>query len=260
MGIKEIEMETKAKEQVLRGALVVAAAALAAGVVVFGAAVSQAQTTDAPSICPPADPPACMARCLVSKRKCWNACRTRKRQCLEEARSEATACKLECRETSPDNIGQCKRRCIAAAIAKARRECRLGVPVCVRQCNPEPCRELCSPAADASSSTNADVDTVCDPPADRNCLGQCAVELKQCAARVYREGRQCIAGCRELRGPERRQCVRDCVDTTVAAGKQCLTGFRECVGGCKPVTDPPVVDPPVTDPPAMPGMPGRPIG
>ncbi len=257
-------MKAKAKEQVFRGALAAATAAFVAGMIVFGAAVAQAQATDTPSICPPADPPACMARCLVSKRKCWNACRTRKRQCLEEARAQATACKLECRETDPDNVGQCKRRCIAAAIAKARHECRLGVPVCVRQCNPEPCRKLCAPAVDAAggAAAMAGAAPVCEPPVDRDCLGQCAGQLKQCAGRVYREGRQCIASCRDLTGAERRQCVRDCVDKTVAAGKECLAGFRQCVEGCRPVTDPPVTDPPVTDPtgPGTAGVPVGPIG
>ena len=225
-----------------RPGLVVASTALfVAGLFVLlsapAATAGFAGTTDAVSICPPQAPPVCMTECLRDKRECWKGGGGRKRRCLEGGRAGHWAGKAGCRtaDNASEAPGVCRRRCIAAAIVKAKKQCKLGFPVCYRECNPQSCREECGIDRPAVTPNDA---TVCRPPVDRPCLGQCARDLKQCARRVYRDGKQCVSGCRELTGADRRMCVRDCVDKTVAAGKQCVLTFRECVAGCKPTIDP----------------------
>ncbi|MEE8312662.1 MAG: hypothetical protein V3R77_10400 [Candidatus Binatia bacterium] len=125
-----------------------------------------------PEICPPPDPAACLVRCHLHKR-----------------------------------------RCVAAGIETARKQCKAGKPVCMRGCNPESCRAMCDigedagdrtpdvePVAEAAPQSALERDPtgeqptdgdVCVPAVDRECLGACAPELRECARRVHEAGRQC---------------------------------------------------------------------
>jgi len=221
----------------------VAAAALA--VAVLAAAPGSVSAQD---ICEPPDQAACLVRCKVHKRECFEACTARKRQCLHGVRAELQACKLGCRSdetAAADGIGACKRRCVATAIEVGRKQCKLGRPVCLRECNPESCRELCAddePVTDEvpADAANDGVDTGvtgtddCIPPVDRECLGQCAGQLRECATRVHKEARTCLDTCSDLRGEERWRCIAECARTARDHGKTCKKNFRDCAADCRP--------------------------
>lgn len=223
--------------------LAAVALAVAAITVVPGAAGAQ-------EICEPPDQAACLVRCKVHKHECFEACTARKRQCLHGVRAELQACKLGCRsdETAADDgVGTCKRRCLAVAIETGRKQCKLGRSVCLRECNPESCRELCAaddePITDSTvpDEVPSDADTGevddrhadCIPPVDRECLGQCAGALRECATRVHKEARACLDTCSELRGPERWRCVAECARTARDHGQTCKQNFRDCAAGCR---------------------------
>jgi len=235
-----------------------AAAALAMAVLALSPATASARA-GAPEICPPSDPAACLVRCHLHKRECHEACSARKKQCLHKVRAEVQACRLGCRadESVEESVGVCKRRCVAVGIKAARKQCKAGKPVCMRRCNPESCREMCEPVdvpgddtpgvepvADQASQTALELDPVeerpadgdvCVPPVDRECLGACATELRECALRIHEAGRQCVAGCSELRGEERWICYRECAAMAHEQGKQCQKSFRRCAADCREV-------------------------
>jgi len=217
--------------------------------------------TDTPEICPPGDPGACLIRCHYHKRECLQACTERKSECLSGVRAELQSCKLECRANSDDAeaLGFCKRRCVAHAIETAKTECKAGRPVCVHECNPLGCRRACGlspePTDGAPSDGTGDPATLeepaptdapadgggtvdqCVPPPDRECLGQCARALEQCAKRVRAATGECLQGCRGLTGDDLRLCVRDCATTAREQGKTCKDDFRLCTDACWPTSD-----------------------
>lgn len=242
----------------VRAAARLAALALAAAVLALSPAAAAAQT-DVPEICPPSDPAACLVRCHLHKRKCHEACSARKKQCLHKVRAEVQTCKLGCRadESLDEGLSDCKRRCVAAGIEAASKQCKAGKPVCMRLCNPDSCGDMCDigdGAGDGAPEVEpvagsvpqsalegepiedrpADGD-VCVPPVDRECLGACATGLRECARRVHEVGRQCVAGCSETRGDERWVCYRDCAATAEKHGQQCQNTFRRCALDCRDV-------------------------
>jgi hypothetical protein len=219
------------------------ALALVALTVVSGAFASPGSARA--EICPPDDSAACFVRCRLHKRDCAAACRAEKRECVLRVRASLQECKLGCRNdpTAAADVGTCKRDCVATAIELARSECGLGKDTCVRQCNPESCRELCGTEPEPSVSvapTNpstirdgvGSVDE-CVPPVDRDCLGGCADDLRACAQRVGQAGRACLDECATLRGPERWQCVRTCAESIQTNGAVCRRNFGLCVDDCR---------------------------
>ncbi len=204
-----------------------------------------------PEICPPDDPYACLAECRLHKQECLDGCRMRKRECLLEVRAEVHACKLDCRlDDTVEDVGACKRACVAEGRTNAREQCKIGRPVCVRECHPQGCAVECGlrdgdaepadepapDAGDAVPSVGTAVPERCEPPIDRECLGGCARELKACTAGVIEAAEACLQGCKELRGWERLHCVHACLERAGEAAKTCRIDFRACVGECKDVS------------------------
>lgn len=229
------------------------AAALTATVLALAPGGAAAARTDAREICPASDQGACLVRCKLHKRACHGACVARKKQCLHKVRAEVQACKLGCRadESLDENSGACKRSCVAVGVETARKQCKAGKPVCMRKCNPETCRELCAvddePGDDTTNVEPAGqrptdagelgdvVAATCVPPTDRECLGECAAALRQCVEAVHQAGRQCLEGCRELRGEERWICYRECAASAHAQGRECSRSLRRCAADCRNV-------------------------
>jgi hypothetical protein len=201
--------------------------------------------------CPPENPVGCLIRCKIEKLECFGGCRARKLACLGEVRGEARACRLECRLDggTDEEISACKRECTANALSKAREVCKLGKPSCVRLCHPESCREHCGLVPDDGGDAAASVERgdapMCEPPVDRECLGECARELRRCATSVHEDATECLDTCSDLRGWERLRCVTDCVEDAREDAKACKGDFRECAGECGVKVD--EVDPPATE-------------
>ena len=177
-------------------------------------------------LCPPPDPETCLERCYRHKRECYGTCKERKRQCIAGARLEAKACRLECRsEDSVEDVGRCRRRCVAEGLRTAVYECKLGRPVCMKECNPHACPRRCDALLDDATRT-------CERPGDLECLGECAREFRRCLHAVREDGRDCASSCSEYRDEDRRRCLRACAEKTHEGAARCVGAFRDCAGGC----------------------------
>jgi len=219
---------------------------------VLGVSLMVAPRAEA-ELCPPPDGAACFVRCRLHKAECADACRADKKQCVLRVRAALQECKLGCRNeaTGDGDVSVCKRECVAKALELARSECNLGKRSCVDTCSPDTCRELCGGVADpsadalASEPTDPSSDPGCEPPIDRECLGQCATELRECAVRVEQAGRACLEDCSALRGQERWHCVGSCAAATLEHGGVCRERFGGCAADCptaSPLPEPPAVD------------------
>ena len=110
--------------------LLLLAAAVGPAVAPASAAVS---ATSAEQLCSPHDSELCELRCAAHQRQCYQACNKRRRMCLENAWNQARVCKARCGQLdSRSSQTECRRRCVSEGLAKARKRCRIGQPVCRR--------------------------------------------------------------------------------------------------------------------------------
>ncbi len=218
--------------------------------------------TSAQQLCSPHDSELCELRCAGHQRECYQACNKRRRMCLENAWNQARVCKARCGQLdSRSSQTECRRRCISEVLAKARKRCRVGQPVCRRLCGPESCDDLCnyhlprfqhdsqpgaalsgalsqkplSPPAmtpDAAGPVDAGPVDYCDPTGDRECRADCAKGMRRCLSAVKHRGRQCLQACRGLHGEERVTCARDCSVAARKGLKRCRARFGGCIDGC----------------------------
>jgi len=208
--------------------------------------------TSAQQLCSPHDSELCELRCAGHQRECYQACNKRRRMCLENAWNQARVCKARCGQLdSRSSQTECRRRCVSEVLAKAKKRCRVGQPVCRRLCGPESCDDLCNDHLprlqhDSQSGAAASGDLApeglgpvtvepvdyCDPTGDRECRADCAKGMRRCLSAVKHRGRQCLQGCRGLDGEERVTCARDCSVAARKGLKRCRVRFGGCIDRC----------------------------